>query len=96
MGFVGIPSTVQNMLLQAGLWTVKICCGSGSNFEKVLVPDPDPDNIYQFSKYKKIAQNHAFLCQKQHVSSGTTLHSGSGFSKVKSFGSCGSGSQYWP
>jgi hypothetical protein len=39
-----------------------ICCGSGSDFEKVLVPVPapvsipvsfpDPDNLAQFSKNK--------------------------------------------
>ncbi len=40
-----------------------ICCGSGSDFGKVLVPAPDPDNtlfstIFQQQKFVK---NHAFL-----------------------------------
>jgi hypothetical protein len=42
---------------------VLICCGSGSDFGKVLVPGPvpaDPDNIEQFSNNKKFVQNLAF------------------------------------
>jgi hypothetical protein len=37
-----------------------ICCGSGSDFGKALVPLPDPDNILQFSNNKKIVQYLAF------------------------------------
>jgi hypothetical protein len=49
--------------------TVMICCGSDSDFGKVLVPVPDPDNIEQFSeKTKKIPKILPFQCQKQLIS----------------------------
>jgi hypothetical protein len=41
--------------------TVLICCRSGSDFGKILVPVPDPDKFSSFLKAIKIAQNLAFL-----------------------------------
>jgi hypothetical protein len=70
--------------------TVMICCGSGSGsyLIKVLasVPDPDdPGNIKHINLYKILP----FECQKFQYFPESV---GSGSTKAKSFGSCGSGS----
>jgi hypothetical protein len=41
--------------------------GSGSDFGKVLIPVPDPDNIYDsFPRIKNLYKILPFQCQKQH------------------------------
>jgi hypothetical protein len=47
----------ENIFTLPLLWTILIYCGSGSDFgtASVLVPFPDPDNIYHsFSRFFKI------------------------------------------
>ncbi len=46
--------------------TVNICCGSGSDFGKVLVPVPDPDNIeHSFPTTKNLHKVLPLQCQNQ-------------------------------
>jgi hypothetical protein len=54
-GFSNLIFSARGVNFLTVLWnrTVLIYCGSGSDFGKVLVPVPDPDNISQFSNSNK-------------------------------------------
>ncbi len=58
------------------LWNRTICCGSGSDFERVSVqvpvpdpnPEPDPDHILQFSNKKIVQKSGLFDVRNSIVS----------------------------